>query len=105
MYNYFVFDLQWFIDTHKEQIDVLKYKADLYYAKGDFSKASKFYEEILEVNKRPNSSNYRDAVEALIRCLSALDKGDQAIKIAMDMVRFFSFLNNSQIILSDNYIR
>ena len=95
--------MQWFIDTHKEQIDVLKYKADLYYAKGDFSKASKFYEEILEVNKRPNSSNYRDAVEALIRCLSALDRGGQAIEIAMDMVRIFSFLNDLQINKSDKF--
>ena len=65
---------------------MLKYKADLYYAKRDFVNSSKMYEAMLENNKRPNSSNYRDAAEGLSRCCVNLGEFERGFKITLEMV-------------------
>ena len=44
------------------------------------------YEAMLENNKRPNSSNYRDAAEGLSRCCVNLGEFEGGLKITTEMV-------------------
>ena len=74
-------------EDEKIDIVVLKYKADLHFAKQDYSEAKILYEKLLEATIRPNSSHYRDNSEALIRCLINLDEGDRAFELSFEMVR------------------
>ena len=74
-------------EDEKIDVAVLKYKADLHFAKQDYSEAKILYEKILEANVRPNSSNYRDNSEALIRCLIHLEHLDRAFELSFEMVR------------------
>lgn len=101
---FLIFNLQWFVNNNAakdEKIDiaVLKYKADLQFAKQDYSDAKILYAKILEANVRPNSSNYRDNSEALIRCLINLDEGDEAFELSFEMVRRTNLESCSYILL------
>ena len=86
-------------EDEKIDIVVLKYKADLHFAKKDYSEAKILYEKLLEATIRPNSSHYRDNSEALIRCLINLDEGDRAFELSFEMVRRTNLESCSYILL------